>query len=235
MDDFEALLLAQEERFDKHKLAQDPLLQINTVSAPWRVKTQNRRKFSTYTPRGGRSYTLPDSCPFACPSSYQPSYWHSVKQFCQICHKSGHTTDVYWHRYDPPPTTSFNANVSQHALIFDNDSTPSILGAPSTIEDPLWYPGTGATHHVTKTPRSSHTNNPITVMTISSWVMVKVRIFYVLGMLPTLFLAHTLFSHFIIYYMFQLLQKISLVLLNFPKTIMFTLNFFLTFAALNIR
>jgi len=32
----------------------------------------------------------------------------------------------------------------------DSDSTPSLLGAPSTIEDPLWYPDTGATHHITK-------------------------------------------------------------------------------------
>jgi len=32
----------------------------------------------------------------------------------------------------------------------DYDSTPSILGAPSTIEDPLWYHDTGATHHITK-------------------------------------------------------------------------------------
>jgi len=32
----------------------------------------------------------------------------------------------------------------------DSDSTPSFLGVPSTIEDPLWYPDTGATHHITK-------------------------------------------------------------------------------------
>ncbi|XP_068498464.1 uncharacterized protein [Phaseolus vulgaris] len=149
VDDLEALLLAQEERFDKHKLAQDPLLQVNTISTPWLVKNQNRKKFSTYTPQGGRSYTAPTR-PSARPSSYQPSSWYSVKQFCQICHKSGHTAHACWHRYDPPPTTSFNSNVSQHTQNFDNDSAPSILGAPSTIEDPLWYPDTGATHHVTK-------------------------------------------------------------------------------------
>ena len=149
VDDLEALLLAQEERFDKHKLAQDPLLQVNTISTPWLVKNQNRKKFSTYTPQGGRSYTAPTR-PSARPSSYQPSSWYYVKQFCQICHKSGHTAHACWHRYDPPPTTSFNSNVSQHTQNFDNDSAPSILGAPSTIEDPLWYPDTGATHHVTK-------------------------------------------------------------------------------------
>jgi len=33
VDELEALLLAQEERFEKHKLVQDPLLQVNTVSA----------------------------------------------------------------------------------------------------------------------------------------------------------------------------------------------------------
>ena len=43
--------------------------------------------------------------------------------------------------------------MSQHTSTFDNDSAPSILGPPSTIEDPLWYPDTGATHHITKDPK----------------------------------------------------------------------------------
>jgi len=73
----------------------------------------------------------------------------SVKHFCQICHKIGHTADMCWHMYDPPSTHSFNANMTQYAPSADQDSTPSILGAPSTIEDSLWYPNSGATHHVT--------------------------------------------------------------------------------------
>jgi len=152
VDELEALFLAQEEHFEKHKLVQDPLLQVNTVLAPWHVKHQNRKKSSAYAPRGGRSYILSPRS-FIQPSFHQSSSWKSVKQFCQICHKLGHTADACWHRYDPPPTTSFTANVSQHTSTFDNDFAPSILGAPSTIEDPLWYLNTDATHHITKYPK----------------------------------------------------------------------------------
>ena len=39
--------------------------------------------------------------------------------------------------YDPLVTESYNANISHYTSPMDYDSTPSILGAPSTIEDPL--------------------------------------------------------------------------------------------------
>jgi len=29
------------------------------------------------------------------------------------------------------------------------DEQSSILGAPSTVTDPLWYPDSGASHHIT--------------------------------------------------------------------------------------
>jgi len=54
-----------------------------------------------------------------------------------------------WHIYDPPSTHSFKANITQYAPSVNQDPTPSILGAPSTIEDSLWYPDSGATQHVT--------------------------------------------------------------------------------------
>ena len=38
VDDLEALLLGQEERFEKHKLAHDSILQVNTVSISWNLK-----------------------------------------------------------------------------------------------------------------------------------------------------------------------------------------------------
>ena len=69
-----------------------------------------------------------------------PTPWNSSKPQCQICHKQGHTGDTCWRRYDPPTASSFNANISQSSISVGDDSSPSILGAPSTIEDPLWYP-----------------------------------------------------------------------------------------------
>ena len=85
----------------------------------------------------------------SCPPSTQIFSWKTIKHIYQIYHKTGHTTDRFWHRYDPSPTHSFNANMTQYAFSVNQDSIPSILGAPSTIEDPLWYPDSGATHHVT--------------------------------------------------------------------------------------
>ncbi|XP_068499587.1 uncharacterized protein [Phaseolus vulgaris] len=55
VDDLEALLLAQEERFEKHKLAHDSILQVNNVSFSWNLKNQYKKKPSTCPFRGGRS------------------------------------------------------------------------------------------------------------------------------------------------------------------------------------
>ena len=46
--------------------------------------------------------------------------------------------------------------MSQSSFSSDDDSAPSILGTPSAIEDPLWYPDSGATNHVTKDPFVFH-------------------------------------------------------------------------------
>jgi len=48
IDDLEALLLAQEERFERHKLAHDSILQVNNVSSSWNLKNQYKKKPSTY-------------------------------------------------------------------------------------------------------------------------------------------------------------------------------------------
>ena len=53
VDDLETLLLAQEERFEKHKLAHYSILQVNTVSTSWNFKNQHKRKPSNYSSHGG--------------------------------------------------------------------------------------------------------------------------------------------------------------------------------------
>ena len=73
--------------------------------------------------------------------------WHTVKHSFQICVKIGHTALRCWHRYDQSEQNSFTANMSQFPSHPDEQS--SILGAPSTVTDPLWYPDSGASHHTT--------------------------------------------------------------------------------------
>jgi len=44
------------------------------------------------------------------------------------------------------------ANTSQFSTQSFNDGEPSILVTPFIIEDPLWYPDSGASHHMTYDP-----------------------------------------------------------------------------------
>jgi len=152
VDDLEALLLTQEERFERHKLAQDSILQVNTVSSSWNLKNQHKKKPFNYNFRGGRSphptrFRPTNPRRHVRPPLNPDASLNSAKPICQICHKFGNTANTCWRRYDPLAIESYNANISHYTSPMDNDSTPSILGAPSTIEDPLWHPNTGATHH----------------------------------------------------------------------------------------
>jgi len=86
------------------------------------------------------------------PSNYRPSHtdsWVSLRPVCQICKKHGHSADVCWQRYNPSPFNNMNANFSSFSSQDCVPSDASILGAPSSMDDPLWYPDSGATHHIT--------------------------------------------------------------------------------------
>jgi len=142
VDDLEALLLAQEERFERHKLAQDSILQVNTSSSSWNLKNQYKKKPFHYNSRGGQSphptgFRPSNPHPHVRPPLNPDASWNSTKPIYQICHKPGHTADACWRRYDSPATESYNANLSHYTSPIDYDATPSILGAPSTIKDPL--------------------------------------------------------------------------------------------------
>jgi len=184
----EALLLVQEEQFERHKLAHDSILQVNNVSSSWNLKNQHKKKPSTYPFHGGRSqhptdFRTPSLRPHVCSLLHHDASWNSTKPICQICHKTGHTADTCWHRYDPPPTHSYNANISHYTSSMDSDSTSSILGAPSTIEDPLWYPDTGATHHITKDSKFFTHKQPYHGNMISNSATDKVHLFLTLILL----------------------------------------------------
>ena len=85
------------------------------------------------------------------PNSWQASVLVSNKHQrvqCQLCFKFGHTALTCWTRSDSIIPSPIYANISSFQPVL-HDPEPSILGTPSTVSDPLWYPNTRATHHIT--------------------------------------------------------------------------------------
>ena len=76
--------------------------------------------------------------------------WNNSKIFCQVCDKPGHTALHCWRWYDYHPQPPPHAHVSHFADSDHASNEASLLGVQSTLDDPLWYPDSGATHHVTK-------------------------------------------------------------------------------------
>ena len=68
---------------------------------------------------------------------------------CQIFSKYGHSASDCWHKYDHSNTSTIHVNSSKASTSFREDDEPSILGTPSALCDPLWYPANGASHHLT--------------------------------------------------------------------------------------
>jgi len=78
-----------------------------------------------------------------------PNSSFSARVRCQLCQKFGHTDLKCWHQFDTNLSSHINANSSQF-YSSDNDSgQPSLLDTLSTLSGPLWYPDSGATHHIT--------------------------------------------------------------------------------------
>jgi len=155
INEIEALLLAQEERLVKPRSV-DPLSYSPVAAiATWRPsharhEKQNSRFSSS---RGGGSHSRSSSstglrsslrAPFTLTQS--SNSWSTAPITCQICKKTGHFAD---HRYDQSVSQSPSAHFSQLSISENESSTASLLGAPSSVDDPLWYPDSGATHHIT--------------------------------------------------------------------------------------
>ena len=153
VQDIESLLLAQEDRFDKHKFLDSSPAQVHFSSTDW-VPSSSSKSSS----RGGRSSSR---APFhqkrqnySCPP--HPNSWRSTapssssqpRVQCQLCFKFGHTTLTCWTRSDAISSSPIIANTSSFQQPL-HDPEPSILGTPSIVSDPLWYQDTGATHHIT--------------------------------------------------------------------------------------
>jgi len=135
VNEIKALLLAQEERLDKHRLL-DPLTSpIMAVVASWNPvnsrTAKSKTKFSNY--RGHRGSSRSSSLHGARSFSFQPppvDSWHSISTSshptCQICKKLGHSAEHCWQRYDPHPSNQAHANFT-HLSLQDNESHASSL------------------------------------------------------------------------------------------------------------
>jgi len=158
INEIEALLLAQEERLAKPRSV-DPLPYSPAAAiATWRPSharhgKQNPRFSSS---RGGRSHSCSSYSTGSHSSVRAPftptqssNSWSMAPITCQICKKTGHSVEHCWHRYDQSASQSPSAHFSQLSISENASSTASLLGAPSSVDDPLWYPDSGATHHIT--------------------------------------------------------------------------------------
>lgn len=148
VQDIEALLLAQEERFDRHSLQEQQIVQANVAFTSNNTSRNFSRSPSSQN-RGGRfrfnNRNSRSSFRNNTRNSTTNNTNHMNRVQCQICGKNGHSALNCWHQYEQDNSTSITANSSQLFPSCDNDS--SILGTPSTLNDPLWYPGSGA--HIT--------------------------------------------------------------------------------------
>ena len=112
----------------KHGLAQSSVLQVHNTTTTCSSNESFKHKPSHNTFRGGRSqHHFAGSRTPSLPPYSQHSSWQPHKPYCQICHKSGHTTDMCWHRYDPSPSSSFNANITVYAPSVNFDPRHSFL------------------------------------------------------------------------------------------------------------
>ena len=158
INEIEALRLAQEERLAKPRSV-DPLSYSPVVAiVTWRPShARNGKQNSQFSSsRGGRihscpSYSTGSRSSFRAPFTQTQSSnsWSTTSITCQICKKTGHSAEHCWHMYDQSASQFPSANFSQLSFSENASSTASLLGAPSSVDDPLLYLDSGATHHIT--------------------------------------------------------------------------------------
>ena len=121
VDDIEALLLAQEECFEKHRRSNDNLVHAHTVSGPSQSSNLNvGRGKSDSNSRGGfrgvrqnfwggfnsnnhgRNFNARGASRFNWNKNflYFQAHWNHQKPQCQICGETGHPAIGCWHRFN---------------------------------------------------------------------------------------------------------------------------------------
>ena len=152
--EIEALLLVQEERLERHNQV-DPLTFPATAAyTSWHPANPSQEKYknnfsgSRGTRGSGRNNNFGRGARVA--RSSNRGAWNNSKIFCQVCGKPGHTALHCWRWYDYQPQPPPHAHVSHFSDSDHASNEASLLGVQSTVDDPLLYPDSGATHHVTK-------------------------------------------------------------------------------------
>jgi len=164
--DIEALLLAQENRIERNKQSVDQILQASVASVPHSFSHYNSSStnypssFHPTAPAKQRFYSKPRFTP-SKNFPKMPSNSSSTRVHCQICGKYGHTALHCWHRFDSSTQSQVTANTAHFSTSLGDDE-PSILGTPNTLHDPLWYPDSGASHHLTANSKNLSTTTPYT-------------------------------------------------------------------------
>jgi len=157
--EIEAILFAQEERFIRYKLYQSSLFQANITFASSPHHSQSRPTFPNSS-CGGRGYNPSSKYNRFNHGKSRPSHYNSWNSttfsswkrnniWCQICSKLGHIVLHCWNWYDCNTPPTFSANTSHLSTPPSDDCSSSLLGTPSSLEDPLWYLNSGASHHIT--------------------------------------------------------------------------------------
>nr|KYP60838.1 Retrovirus-related Pol polyprotein from transposon TNT 1-94 [Cajanus cajan] len=81
---------------------------------------------------------------------------------CQICGKNGHIALDCWNRYNQEYQTQPQAHASQMYHHNNASGDATMLATPSIVVDPLWYPDSGASHHITHDDSTLSTKNTYT-------------------------------------------------------------------------
>jgi len=150
VEDIEALLLTQEEHFDKHCLLDSSIVQahLSTASLPTSNPTSTK-PWMNQNHKGGRRGGRPLNRFSRGSNRITGNRNPNFEIQCQIYGKMGTSALCCWQRYDTYSNKSVNANATDFFTSINESVEPSILGAPSTVTNPLWYPDNGATHHLT--------------------------------------------------------------------------------------
>nr|KYP31488.1 Retrovirus-related Pol polyprotein from transposon TNT 1-94 [Cajanus cajan] len=154
VDEIEALLLAHEERSEKQKRSDTPLIHANTVSGPnqWQNPNQGRGRSAFNTReefRGGRFHNRGGNWNnrgrFNAGRGNGRSNWNQTgqnnwnqnKSTCQICGKIGHIALNCYYRYNQEYQNHPQANNTQFQPSGYDISETITLATASTVQDPL--------------------------------------------------------------------------------------------------
>jgi len=120
VENIEALILSQEERFEKHRSLANSLILANVAYTNWSSSPSSTFVFRGNNVHGGHEFFRSNTNSRGHQSSRDPhSSWidqsfstTSVRVQCQLCFKYGHTTLTCWTRSDTKMSSQIYANTT---------------------------------------------------------------------------------------------------------------------------